>query len=231
MTLAGTSVESLRTLSHAVGIVGAALFYGRFYVQWIVSEVRRRSVVPAVFWYMSSIGSVLLMQWAIVDRSPLGALSQCFNLTIYARNIVHIWRERGRLSAMKNLALHGAVVLVTLISVGFTAYIWLREIEHPKVSENSHAGHTWFWLGIGALGQVFFSARFIVQWLATERQRRSVIPKAFWYFSVVASLLQFSCFYQRGEWVFAAGMAATMFVYLRNIWLIWRHPERKVDAE
>ena len=42
----------------------------------------------------------------------------------------------------------------------------------------------WLWLGIGFLGQALFSARFLVQWLASERARRSIMPRAFWFFSL-----------------------------------------------
>ncbi|PYM97815.1 MAG: hypothetical protein DME07_24600, partial [Candidatus Rokuibacteriota bacterium] len=40
------------------------------------------------------------------------------------------------------------------------------------------------WLGIGFLGQALFSARFLIQWIASERQRKSVVPRPFWYFSI-----------------------------------------------
>ena len=45
----------------------------------------------------------------------------------------------------------------------------------------------WLWLGIGFLGQAMFSARFLVQWLASERARRSIVPRAFWFFSLAGA--------------------------------------------
>ncbi|HKC98121.1 MAG TPA: lipid-A-disaccharide synthase N-terminal domain-containing protein, partial [Methylomirabilota bacterium] len=44
------------------------------------------------------------------------------------------------------------------------------------------------WLGVGFLGQAFFSARFLIQWIASERLRKSVVPRAFWYFSIGGGL-------------------------------------------
>ena len=82
----------LALIWQAIGIAGGLIFYGRFYVQWIASERAGKSVMPIVFWYMSSVGSVLLMMFAFVSQSPVGALGQSFNLVVYSRNLIHIWR-------------------------------------------------------------------------------------------------------------------------------------------
>ena len=86
-------------LWQAIGIVGAVIFCGRFYLQWYASEVRKKSVVPIGFWYMSSIGSLMLFPYGVFYKhSPLAALSHCFNLVVYGRNLVHMWRARGVLT-------------------------------------------------------------------------------------------------------------------------------------
>ena len=61
------------------------------------------------------------------------------------------------------------------------------------------------WLRIGFLGQFVFSMRFIVQWLASERRRESVIPRAFWYISLIGSILLFSYATYRQDPVFMIG--------------------------
>ncbi|ESR25631.1 lipid-A-disaccharide synthase N-terminal domain-containing protein [Lutibaculum baratangense] len=78
------------------------------------------------------------------------------------------------------------------------------------------------WLGIGFLGQIFFSARFLVQWIASERVRRSIIPPAFWLFSVFGggTLLAYAIY--RKDPVFIAGQAAGLLIYARNIYFIFR---------
>lgn len=80
----------------------------------------------------------------------------------------------------------------------------------------------WLWLSIGFLGQALFSARFIVQWLASERARRSIVPKAFWFFSIGggATLLAYAIY--RRDPVFIAGQGAGLFIYARNLMLIHR---------
>lgn len=85
------------------------------------------------------------------------------------------------------------------------------------------------WLGIGLLGQALFSTRFLVQWVASERMRRSVVPNAFWWFSLAggATLLAYALW--RGDPVFVLGQGLGLFVYLRNLMLIRRH-RRSVAA-
>src|SRR5690554_46700 len=74
----------------AFSILAGVIFYSRFYLQWIVSEIKRESIVPPFFWYQSIVGSLMLMVWSIYDQSPLGALSQSLNVVPYSRNVVHI---------------------------------------------------------------------------------------------------------------------------------------------
>ena len=78
------------------------------------------------------------------------------------------------------------------------------------------------WLIIGFLGQAFFSARFLVQWIASERARRSIVPHAFWFLSLGggATLLSYAIY--RQDPVFIVGQAAGLFIYLRNLVLIRR---------
>ena len=80
----------------------------------------------------------------------------------------------------------------------------------------------WIVLGFGFAGQALFSLRFIVQWLASERAHRSVVPVAFWYFSLAGgvTLLLYAAY--RRDPVFMLGQAMGLFVYVRNLWLI-RH--------
>ena len=83
----------------------------------------------------------------------------------------------------------------------------------------------WYWWAIGFGGQLIFGSRFYVQWLVSEREKRSVVPHVFWHLSVVASVLQLACFWQRQEWIFALGMIANIFVYSRNFWFNYMNRE------
>jgi lipid-A-disaccharide synthase-like uncharacterized protein len=78
----------------------------------------------------------------------------------------------------------------------------------------------WIWLGVGFAGQALFSMRFFVQWLASERQGRSVMPLAFWYFSVAGGLTLLAYALYRADPVFIAGQLGGVLIYLRNLQLI-----------
>ena len=70
-----------------VGIVGQATFASRFILQWIASEVKKRSHVPTAFWFLSLIGSFLLLVYCIHRREPILILGFSLNGLIYIRNI------------------------------------------------------------------------------------------------------------------------------------------------
>lgn len=81
-----------------------------------------------------------------------------------------------------------------------------------------------FWLGVGFLGQALFSARFLVQWLASEAQRRSVVPRAFWWLSLAGGAVLLAYALWRRDPVFILGQGFGLLVYLRNLVLLRRHP-------
>ncbi|HKZ07567.1 MAG TPA: lipid-A-disaccharide synthase N-terminal domain-containing protein [Methylomirabilota bacterium] len=87
-----------------------------------------------------------------------------------------------------------------------------------------------FWLTIGFLGQAFFSMRFLVQWIASEKRRESVIPVSFWFFSIGGGLTLLIYAIYRHDPVFILGQAAGLFVYLRNLYLIRRKERRLAEA-
>jgi len=69
------------------------LFTGRMVVQWIASERRGKSIVPPLFWWMSLIGSLLLLSYFLWRRDPIGLLGQAFGSFIYLKNILWIRNE------------------------------------------------------------------------------------------------------------------------------------------
>jgi lipid-A-disaccharide synthase-like uncharacterized protein len=90
------------------------------------------------------------------------------------------------------------------------------------------SGETLIWIIIGFTGQALFSARFIVQWLASERLKRSIIPTAFWYFSLAGGVTLLSYAIHKQDPVFIAGQGLGLIVYLRNLYLI-RSGRQKVE--
>lgn len=81
---------------------------------------------------------------------------------------------------------------------------------------------TTIWIGIGFLGQIFFTSRFLIQWIVSERRRESVIPLAFWWFSLLGGVTLLSYAIWRQDPVFILGQATGLVVYTRNLALIGR---------
>jgi len=82
--------------------------------------------------------------------------------------------------------------------------------------------HDPLWLTLGFLGQALFTMRFVVQWVKSERLKRSVVPLAFWYFSLAGGATLFAYALHRGDPVFIVGQGMGIVIYLRNLWLIYR---------
>ncbi len=77
------------------------------------------------------------------------------------------------------------------------------------------------WLLIGFSAQLMFSMRFILQWIASERARRSIVPETFWYFSFIGGLMLFAYAIYRVDPVFIMGQGTGLLIYARNIYFIW----------
>ena len=81
---------------------------------------------------------------------------------------------------------------------------------------------TTIWLGIGFMGQALFSMRFLIQWISSEKQKKSVIPIAFWYFSLGGGVTLLSYAIFRLDPVFILGQAGGLLVYSRNLYFVYR---------
>ena len=77
------------------GLMGNAAFGTRFLVQWVASERARESVVPVLFWYLSIVGSLILLVYAIHLKNPVFTLAYLPNAFVYLRNIALIKRKHA----------------------------------------------------------------------------------------------------------------------------------------
>ncbi len=81
---------------------------------------------------------------------------------------------------------------------------------------------TKMWLALGLFAQLMFTARFLVQWLASERAGKSIVPLMFWYLSIGGSVLLLVYSIHRKDPVFILGQSMGIFIYTRNLYLIRR---------
>lgn len=80
----------------AVGLLGQIAFFGRMFIQWVISEKSRKSQVPEVFWWLSLIGGVFLFTYFVWRVDVVGVLGQSTGVVIYARNLRLIHKHKQR---------------------------------------------------------------------------------------------------------------------------------------
>ncbi|MEM1314086.1 MAG: lipid-A-disaccharide synthase N-terminal domain-containing protein [Pseudomonadota bacterium] len=85
-----------------------------------------------------------------------------------------------------------------------------------------------WWILAGLGGQLVFMARFLVQWIASERARRSVVPVAFWWLSIAGAAILLAYAVWRADPVFILGQSLGFFIYARNLWLIRAEQRRAI---
>lgn len=88
-----------------------------------------------------------------------------------------------------------------------------------------------FWLVFGILAQLVFGSRFILQWIASEREGRSVMPLSFWFLSIVGGLMTLVYGFVRKEPVIIIGQGLSTGIYVRNLALIFRERRRRLGRE
>ena len=87
-----------------------------------------------------------------------------------------------------------------------------------------------WWVALGFVAQALFSMRFLVQWIASERAGRSVVPTAFWVFSIGGGVLLFAYSLYRKDPVFIAGQGLGLFIYVRNLYFVMRERGQAAPA-
>jgi lipid-A-disaccharide synthase-like uncharacterized protein len=106
---------------------------------------------------------------------------------------------------------------------------WIKEI----LSSFFRQYHTFkldFWLVLGLIGQAMFTMRFLVQWVASEKKKESVIPLSFWYFSLGGGLILLAYAIHRMDPVFILAYLPGNFIYFRNLHLRYKKRQRTQEA-
>jgi lipid-A-disaccharide synthase-like uncharacterized protein len=202
----------------AVGWFGQAIFTLRVLQQWFASERAGRSLVPPSFWTWSLVGTLALVVYCLHRKDPVFLAGALVNGFIYLRN----WR-------MTVSAVRGKPVAATPIrSVALGVGVFLAVTAWTLLGERSvlRFDYPWNWLIVGFAGQALWSSRFVVQWFASERAGRSVMPASFFWISLAGAVLLFTWAVYRVDWVYMAAYALNPVPYVRNLILIHREHAR-----
>ena len=117
-----------------------------------------------------------------------------------------------------------AVIFIAGLACGLALVPLFSSFTHPDSAgvDPSHVGLTWGWLAFGYAGQALFTGRMLVQWIATEKKKQSVVPPLFWWLSLFGGLILLIYFVRRGDPVGILGQLFGFVVYARNLILIQR---------
>ncbi len=88
-----TTTDTVEIIWVAIGFLGQGLFFGRWLVQWIVSERTAESRMPIAFWYLSLVGGLITLAYAIYRRDPVFIAGQSIGALVYIRNLMLIHRQ------------------------------------------------------------------------------------------------------------------------------------------
>ena len=204
---------ALAPLSLAGGL-GQACFFSRFFVQWWASERAKRPVVPSTFWWLSLVGSVLMLFYTLVkEASGAGASAGDYALLtpaylvggmIAARNLYLVRAHAQRLDP-RFAAAAGFMCLALLV---LAERGQLVAFEQPTP-----------WLLLGALGQLLWMARFPLQWWLSEKKGISHFPPSFWWVSLGGNLILLAYTLHVGDILLVASYVPGPLVQIRNLML------------
>lgn len=210
-------------LYYPLGLLPSIFFTLRLLLQWARSEKLGRSYVDATFWKLSLVGNVTLLCHYILQVHYPFALLQVANAVIAWRNL-DLLRPEHRYSTRTTLCLFlfgfFAVTAMFLIQsyflIGETD--WVR--TPTKLLDTTRQYHHFFWHALGALGGTLFASRFWVQWWQAELHQQSELNSAFWWLSIVGSVVTLSYALRIGDTVSILYQAFGFIPYIRNLILI-----------
>ena len=194
-----------------IGLLAQAFFSARTLVQWIMSERARKVLSPAVFWILSTAGSLLLALYGYMRMDFAIVAGQCVSYYVY------LWNLRMKRVPILRWGML-LLMLVPLAGVGMC-------LAHPQQFIQDFFGRAdlpmWL-LVFGTFGQVLFTLRFIYQWWYSRKVGESELPPLFWWISLAGALITFVYGIFRMDIVLMLGQGFGILVYARNLY-IGRH--------
>ncbi|MCK0534264.1 MULTISPECIES: lipid-A-disaccharide synthase N-terminal domain-containing protein [unclassified Anaerobiospirillum] len=193
-----------------IGLIAQAAFAGRMIVQWVMSEKAKTVVNPAMFWWLSLLGSFMMSFYGALREDFAILLAQTVSFYIYIYNL-RLKRELGRFGRQVPVLIMLSPPVMIISQTGDFATF----VEHFLNGQTIGYG----WLLFGLIGQFLFSFRFVYQMFVSHRRKESVLPPAFWYISLMAAIMVQIYGIYRLDVVLILGQVGGMVTYVRNIML------------
>lgn len=218
-------MEDWRTFLYPLGFLSSLPFTARFFLQWLTSEVQKKSTVTKSFWILSLAGNLLLAFHAFIQiQYHIFALQIC-NGIISWRNLNLMQPEKKQYN-FSSVIIAFVILLIGATFVFTSQFLWLDEpllfFRSPQylgtgriVSPLFHA--------IGSVGILLFTSRFWIQWWQAERHKTSLLTSEFWILSFFGAILSVLYFFAMGDPVNAIGPAVGILPYVRNLVLLKKY--------
>lgn len=223
-------MEGLREFLYPLGYFAQLAFGWRFLQQWLMSELKQKSVVTRAFWQISLVGNVLLGIHTFIQMQFHICIIQACNGIIAWRNL-NLMEERSQQFQTRSVIL----MLVGSLTAIFSGFLlqgyflgdgiveWFR----MPIWDGHTAQHvSFFWHLIGFFGLALFSSRFWIQWWNAERNQSSYVGPSFWWLSLTGGLLSLFYFIYIEDPVNIIGPAMGLIPYVRNLMLMHKTQNR-----
>lgn len=217
-------MASFQELLYPLGFISTFFFGLRTLSQWGVSEVKKRSSVPKIFWQFSLAGNLSLLLHSLIQLQYHVSIVQALNAIISIRNLDLLKGTDQRLSFKSTLFLGFANLLLVSLYFNFQT-LWFegdpKWFRSPFSPLNFNDGFLFYiWHGFGVLGLFLFNSRFWYQWWRSEKNQESTLDKTFWQISFIGSFFCLFYFLTQLDMVNAIGPAGNLIPILRNLMLI-----------
>lgn len=215
----------MQTLLYPLGYIATFTFGIRFFLQWLVSEYQKKSIIPKNFWLISLIGNLSLVLHSLIQQQYHVCIAQACNAVIAWRNmnLMGPREEHFEFSSVVKIML-STIFTVTLLFLSQYIFFESHHISWFKVPNQSlypeKQNIPLYIHLLGFAGIILFASRFWLQWLLAEKNQKSFMGPLFWYLSIsgnISSLLYFLYIFDPVNFM---GPIIGLIPYMRNLMLL-----------
>lgn len=216
-------MDAWREFLYPFGFISSLIFGARILVQWLSSELSRESVVSKLFWQLSIFGNLFLAIHSLIQVQYHVFIIQVGNAVISWRNLNLMVSSKVKfqnvLFIFASTLISSTVLFFLLNDLSFADFSnWFRTPTSFLTTNTRIIPFAWHLVGI--IGLTAFSSRFWIQWINSERERKSVLGASFWWISLIGDLLILVYFAKIKDPVNLIGPAFGLIPYIRNLMLI-----------
>lgn len=218
-------IENWREFLYPLGFLAGVAFGARFILQWLKSEIHRKSIVTPAFWKLSLTGNTMLFIHSFIQMQFHVCIIQVINGVISWRNL-NLMQERSRHIRTRSVVFLLVSLLATTILAFFLQELYFLDVNDAWFRIPSNPWNSvplsidYIWHVFGFLGLVLFNSRFWVQWWYAEKTQTSSLSRSFWWISLSGALCSIAYFTRIQDPVNLIGPAIGIIPYIRNLMLL-----------